>query len=241
MNNLGPFELLAIAVGVAALVVLIGATPVLIVRNLITRRPAATHLREWFHYVLSGAFIATVFVGSYLYAKHKGISEYTFVKWLNISATAFLVFGTAVKRFWDLRGKWPFWTGLGVLIVGHFALLSRLRWGQTRYFWLLVIVGLPEIAIVFFLLGLTFKRREPRTAEEIAAIIERFLTGQSLYPQEWNDFVECNERNSQLDKYRQRCYELDPLVNCPSQQDAKAVAELRSMIDQLRRLETQTE
>ena len=44
MNNLGPFGLLAIAVGVAALFVLVGAIPVLVVRNLITRRPAARRI-----------------------------------------------------------------------------------------------------------------------------------------------------------------------------------------------------
>jgi hypothetical protein len=181
------------------------------------------------------------FAGSYFYAASKGIEEHIIVKWMNILLAAVFVFGYAVKKFWDFRRKWTFWAGLGVLIVGHFALLSRLRWEQASYFWLIVVVGLPELALVFFLLGLAFKRRQPRTAEEIAAIIERFLTGNSLYPQEWNDFVECSERDRRLDIYRKRCYELDPLVNCPGQQDPKAVAELRSMIDQLRRPETQTE
>ena len=83
MNSLGPFGLLAIAVGVAALFVLVGAIPVLVARNLITRRPVATHLTEWLLYVLGAALVIIAFVGSYLYAQHKGIDEYTTVKWMS--------------------------------------------------------------------------------------------------------------------------------------------------------------
>jgi hypothetical protein len=83
-----------------------------------------------------------------------------------------------------------------------------------------------------------FKRRNPRTAVEVAGIIERFLDGNSLYPQEWNDFVDCTERDASLEIYRKRCYELDPLVNCPVPQDPQAVAELSSMAEALRRRRT---
>jgi len=85
-----------------------------------------------------------------------------------------------------------------------------------------------------------FKRRKPRTATEIAGIIERFLDGSSLYPQEWNDFVECPERDERLDPYRRKCYELDSLVNCPAPQNPKAITELRNMVEELRRLGTST-
>jgi hypothetical protein len=159
MNSLGPFGLLAIAVGVAALFVLVGAIPVLVVRNLITRRPAATHLREWLLYVLGAAFVIIAFVGSYLYGKHKGIDEYTTLKWMNILITAAIVFGSAAKKFWRLRPKWTFWAALCVLCVGHFALLSRLHWQQAGYFWLPVVVGVPELALVIFVLGLAFDPR----------------------------------------------------------------------------------
>jgi len=160
MNNLGPFGLLAIAVGVAALFLLIGGIPVLIARNLVTRRPAATHLKEWLLYVLSAALMIIAFVSSYLYAIHKGIAEYTVVKWLNIFTTVFFVFGIAVKRFWHFRKRWILWAALIVLIVAHFVLLSRFRWEQASYFWLLVVVGIPELALVFFLLGLMFDPNE---------------------------------------------------------------------------------
>ena len=81
-------------------------------------------------------------------------------------------------------------------------------------------------------------RRKSKNATEIAGIVERFLNGTSLYPQEWNDFVECRHPDAHLDSYRKRCDELDPLVNCPDPQDARALAELRSMVDELRRLPT---
>lgn len=85
-----------------------------------------------------------------------------------------------------------------------------------------------------------FKLKKPRTAAEIADIIERFLNQNSLYPQEWNDFVECRERDRRLDSYRKRCDELDSLVNSPAPQDPQAVAELRNMIEELRRLKIST-
>lgn len=156
MNNLGPFGLLAIAVGVAALFVLVGAIPVLVVRNLITRRPVATHLWEWLLYVLGAALLIIAFVSCYLYSEHKGIDEYMTVKWMNILITAAIVFGSAAKKFWRLRTKWTFWAALSVLTVGHFALLSRLHWQQAGYFWLPVVVGIPELAFVIFVLGLAF-------------------------------------------------------------------------------------
>ena len=241
INDFGPFTLLLTAVLVAAFLVLVPTVLVLLVRKLVTGRPTGTHGRDWLLSLLIAPFMIAVFAGSYFYAESKGIGEHTIVKWMNILIAAVLVFGYAVRKFWDVRKKWTFWAALGVLIVGHIAILSRLRWEQASYFWLVVVVGVPELALVFFLLGLTFKPKQRRTAKQIADIIERFLTGNSLYPQEWNDFVECSERDSRLDIYRKRCYELDPLVNCPSPQDAKAVAELRSMIDQLRRPEVQTE
>jgi hypothetical protein len=76
-----------------------------------------------------------------------------------------------------------------------------------------------------------------KTAREIADIVERFLGDTSLYPQEWNDFVECSQPDPKLDWYRKRCYVLDPLVNSPEPQDLDAIAELKSMVAELRHLE----
>jgi len=77
-----------------------------------------------------------------------------------------------------------------------------------------------------------------KSASEIAGIIERFLNGESLYPQEWNDFVECSHPDKLLDSYRKRCDLLDPLVNCHDPQDPKALEELRIMVRELQRLST---
>ena len=81
-------------------------------------------------------------------------------------------------------------------------------------------------------------RRKSKNATEIADIVARFLSGTSLYPQEWNNFIECRHPDAHLDSYRKRCYELDSLVNCPGPQDTKALAELRSVVGELRRLPT---
>lgn len=77
-------------------------------------------------------------------------------------------------------------------------------------------------------------KNKAKTATEIADLVERFINGKSLYPQEWNDFVEGRQPDRKLDLYRKRCEELDSQVNCPEPQDAKALAELRRMVDELR-------
>jgi hypothetical protein len=69
---------------------------------------------------------------------------------------------------------------------------------------------------------------------EMAQLIERFLDGTSLYPQEWNDFVDCSQSDPEMEVYRKRCDELDPLVNEEEDPDPAAVSELRSMIETLR-------
>jgi hypothetical protein len=56
-------------------------------------------------------------------------------------------------------------------------------------------------------------------------------------PQEWNDFVECSEPDPRLEIFRKRCAELDPLVNSRATQDRNAIAELRTMVKELRYLE----
>jgi hypothetical protein len=53
-------------------------------------------------------------------------------------------------------------------------------------------------------------------------------------PARMNDFVDGSLRDKELDVYRKRSYELDPLVNRPGEPDPEAVAELRSMIEILR-------
>jgi hypothetical protein len=159
------FTLLLVAVVLATFLVLVPTGLLLLGRKLVTGRAAGPHGRDWLLSLLIAPLMIVAFAGSYFYAASRGIQEHIIVKWMNILLAAIFVFGYAVKKFWDFRSKWTFWAGLGLLSVGHFALLSRLRWEQASYFWLIVVVGLPELVLVFFLLGLTFKRKQPRTAE----------------------------------------------------------------------------
>jgi hypothetical protein len=72
------------------------------------------------------------------------------------------------------------------------------------------------------------------TARETADLIERFLNRQQTYPQEWNDFVETHSVEPQLEPLRERCYELDPLVNSHLPPDKDALAELKEIVEKLR-------
>jgi hypothetical protein len=78
--------------------------------------------------------------------------------------------------------------------------------------------------------------KRDKNLTEVADLIERYLDGASLYPQEWNDFVDSSQRRKDVDIYRKRCSELDLLVNRPEGPDPEATAELRSMIKTLRSL-----
>ncbi len=76
--------------------------------------------------------------------------------------------------------------------------------------------------------------RRGKTSKEVADLIERFISDTSLYPQEWNDFIECRQQEPELDVYRKRCEILDPLVNSPGIREPGVIAELRRMIAELR-------
>jgi hypothetical protein len=71
------------------------------------------------------------------------------------------------------------------------------------------------------------------TPEEAAGVIERFIDGpgDSI---EWCDFAETRQKDLRIEGYRKRCDKLSPLVNRPGEMDATAVAELRTIIKELR-------
>jgi hypothetical protein len=90
---------------------------------------------------------------------------------------------------------------------------------------------------------------------EVADIVERFLSGSELYPQEFNDFFECSLSDPNLDAYRQRCEmlhsEFEPLrgqftgtsLEERQQQalrEAAAVKGLERIVSELRLLERET-
>jgi hypothetical protein len=69
---------------------------------------------------------------------------------------------------------------------------------------------------------------------DAAGLIERFLQSKSLYPQEWNDFVDTPQKRTEVEIIRRRCFELDPLINRPGTSDPVALAELESVVSALR-------
>jgi hypothetical protein len=71
-------------------------------------------------------------------------------------------------------------------------------------------------------------------ASEAADLIQRFLDGKQLYPQEWNDFVDGRRVEANVEPYRRRCGLLDPMVNHPGAPDLEALAELKQTILTLR-------
>lgn len=74
--------------------------------------------------------------------------------------------------------------------------------------------------------------------QEAADVIERFLAETELYPFEWTDFAETPHKDPKVELYRKRCDKLSPLVNRPGGMDEAAVAELRSIIEELRSTNT---
>jgi hypothetical protein len=62
-----------------------------------------------------------------------------------------------------------------------------------------------------------------------AALIDRFIVGKQRYPQEWNDFVEGAKVEPEVEPFRRRCSELDPLINRPGHPDEEALSELKGI------------
>jgi hypothetical protein len=75
------------------------------------------------------------------------------------------------------------------------------------------------------------------TPEEAARVIERFL-GETPDSVEWCDFAETPQRDRTVERYRRRCDQLSPLVNRPGEMDGAAVAELKSIAEELRSMST---
>jgi len=113
--------------------------------------------KRWLLNVGLALLIIGVFMGSFIYANHKGVPDEQVVKLMNILLTAAVAFGTVIKAFWHCRQKTAFWAELAVLMAAHFVILERLRWTTGGYFWLPIVVGLPEIFFFFFLLSVTLR------------------------------------------------------------------------------------
>jgi len=171
MNEFGAFTFLLMAVAVAVFLILVPTLLVLVVRKLVTRRPLGRHGRDWLLSLLIAPLVISAFAGSYIYAESKGIDEHTIVKWMNIILTAAFVFGFAVKNFWRFRKRQPFWVELGVLFVAHFVILQRLQWQTASYFWVIIVIGIPEMFVVFFLISLTFNPKAGPPSEDFPKLV----------------------------------------------------------------------
>jgi hypothetical protein len=112
--------------------------------------------KRWLVYIPTALLLIGAFVGFYVYADYRGIPDLLAVKWMNIVTTALFVFGFTLKKFWQHHKRWTFWAELCVLLSAHFIILERLQWQKGSYFWLLLVIGIPEMAVVFFLLSLMF-------------------------------------------------------------------------------------
>jgi len=96
-------------------------------------------------------------MGFFFYADHLGVSDDITVKWFNAVVTAIFVCGLTVKKFWQYRRAWKLWTGLSGLVVAHFIFVQTLGWQKPNYFWMLVVIGLPEMFIAAILLTVLLK------------------------------------------------------------------------------------
>ena len=152
--------------GLVLILVVMVTFLVYFIRRMVTGRSSQTSTKDWLLYFLIAPLVIAAFLGYFFYADSKGINEEVSVKWMNIFLTAAFVFGYAIKEFWRFRKRSAFWVGLGVLFVAHFVVLQRLHWQKASYFWLIVVVGIPEIFVVFTLIGLMFHPRAGQLPED---------------------------------------------------------------------------
>lgn len=106
---------------------------------------------------------------------------------------------------------------------------------------LLLALALPAMVYFFFVFYGGQKaafRRKPKSATEVADIIERFLNHGSIYPAEWNDFVSRAHPDTRLESYRKRCADLTAQIDSSMlmSHDPKAQTELRGIVHELRTL-----
>lgn len=167
-------------------------------------------------------------------------------KGFQVLHAAFLA--TAAIGFFLFWARTRFWLPKYVHILGFIGLAVGIwcaaitpdnasinKYGPLGKF--LLALAVPAMVYFFFVFYGGQKAahgRKPKTASEIADLIERFLNGTSLYPQEWNDFVVRSHPDKMLNAYRKRCELLHPLVNRSDPQDAKALQELRNIVHELR-------
>jgi hypothetical protein len=94
---------------------------------------------------------------------------------------------------------------------------------------LVCVLGVLSIAPLFRLLTRISKRRNRRTAKDVANAIERHIEGtEGLY--DWDTFTSIPIADESLDAIRMRCLELDH----PTPVSAENVEELKRIVEQLK-------
>ena len=174
----------------------------------------------------------------------------TFLKDLQFLVILKLLFGIVVFSIFWARTR--FWLPTYVHVLAAIGLIlgvwcvfgtpndsSLNQHGPVLSF--LSVLIFPGMVYFFFLAyggqQAAYRSKKPKTAGEMADIIERFLKSTSFYPfypEEWKDIVNRLNPDDMLDSYRKRCELLFPRVSGPDPQDPKALEELRNMIQELR-------
>src|SRR5436190_27641 len=76
----------------------------------------------------------------------------------------------------------------------------------TIIIWMVVVIAL--IFLIFGVLNFVSKKRKSPSKEEVAIIIENFISGKGS-DWEWDDFISCPINDLRLEKVRYRCASLD--------------------------------
>jgi len=124
--------------------------------------------KRWLLYIPLALLIIGIFMGFFFYADYKRVSDELTVKRMTIFLTAAFVFGYSIKEFWQCRQRWTFWAELSAFFAAHFLILQRLHWEKDSYFWLPVVIGIPEMFVVFSVLGLTLRFRPTRSDKSLS-------------------------------------------------------------------------
>jgi hypothetical protein len=77
-----------------------------------------------------------------------------------------------------------------------------------------------------------------KTVGEIADLIDRFLSNQLAYPQEWSDFTDCSNRDPKLDVFRKQCEVISSALEThrPPSLDLNRDERRQDAIDDLKRV-----
>lgn len=112
--------------------------------------------------------------------------------------------------------------------------MTLIAFGLAPVIWTLV--GVAAVVLALNVLSMTSKRRNRRTAAEVADFIENFLEGRDG-PWDWDEFLTIPIADPDLDRVRERCLELPKVYPAPKGGgfcSEDGIAEMRRMVEALR-------